>query len=444
MTTLLKDRHANISKIVAQTSTKPVLGRVVSVSGAVIRAAFRSAHLGDTCLIEQRFGRADVLGQVIALEGEYAVISPYETSKGIAVGTLIRPLGHELRQPVGEALLGRVVDGLGRPIDALERLPDYMRQFPTRAEAPNPMQRPLIETAFATGLRAIDAPMTMGRGQRIGIFGPPGTGKSSLLAAISQHSEADVIVIALIGERGREVREFLDRHLPADKREHVVIVVATSDKSPMERLNAAHTATAICEGFRDEGKSVLLMMDSLTRVARALREIGLAAGEVPTRRGYPASVYPALPELIERAGRTQKGDITAIYTVLVEGDGQADPIAEEVRSLTDGHIVLSQKLADQGQYPAIDVSQSLSRVMSDVVDDDHKEAAQEMRTLIAKYAEIEILLQVGEFEEGMDVVADQAVNGMPQIIDFLKQRSDEPSSLFDTVEGLKEVTNVGY
>lgn len=439
----LQDRHASLCAILPRTSTKPILGRVVSVSGAVIRAAFRTARLGETCLIEQPFGRTSVLGQVIALEGDVAVISPYETSKGIAVGTLIRPLGQELQQRVGDGLLGRVVDGLGRPIDGLDPLPQDMSERPTRAEAPNPMDRPLIEDPFSTGLRAIDAPITMGRGQRIGVFGPPGTGKSSLLAAISQHCEADVIVIALIGERGREVREFLERHLPPEKRAHIVIVAATSDKSPMERLNAAHVATAICEGFRDNGKSVLLMMDSLTRVARALREIGLAAGEVPTRRGYPASVYPALPELIERAGRTEKGDITAIYTVLVEGDGQADPIAEEVRSLTDGHITLSQKLADQGRYPAIDVSQSLSRVMSDVALDDHKEASTVLRTLIAKYAEIEILLQVGEYEEGIDYEADMAVASMPQIIEFCKQRSDEPSSLSETIDGLKELTNVG-
>ena len=210
----------------------------------------------------------------------------------------------------------------------------------------------------------------------------------------------------------------------------------------MERLNAAHVATAICEGFRDAGMSVLLMMDSLTRVARALREIGLAAGEAPTRRGYPASVYPALPELIERAGRTELGDITAIYTVLVEGDGQADPIAEEVRSLTDGHIALSQKIADQGRYPAIDVTRSLSRVMNDVAEEEHKQAARDMRAHIANYAEIEILLQVGEFEEGSDPEADQAVSLMPEIIEFLKQRSDEPSALSETVEGLKEFARV--
>lgn len=434
MTLPIRQRHANLMAALAQTSVKPLMGRVISVSGAVIRVAFKGARLGQVCRIEQ--GRS-ILGQVIALDGDVAVMSPFEACKGIAVGTIVRPIGSELTQPVGDDLLGRVLNGLGQPIDGLDAFED-MSCVPVRGDAPNPMHRPLIDTPFATGLRAIDGPMTMGRGQRIGIFGPPGTGKSSLMAAISQHCEADVIVIALIGERGREVREFLERHLPSEKRENIVIVAATSDKPPMERLNAAHVATAICEGFRDAGKSALLMMDSLTRVARALREIGLAAGEVPTRRGYPASVYPALPELIERAGRTAAGDFTAIYTVLVEGDGQADPIAEEVRSLTDGHIVLSQKIADQGRYPAIDVNQSLSRVMGDVVDEDHKLAARGLRALIAKYAEIEILLQVGEFEEGMDPQADLAVQAMPEIISFLKQPSNEPSDLDETVRGLTE------
>ena len=310
-------------------------------------------------------------------------------------------------------------------------------------QRPIPWIAPLIDTPFTTGLRAIDGPNTMGIGQRVGIFGPPGTGKSSLLAAISQHCVADVIVIALIGERGREVREFLDRHLPADKRDRIVIVAATSDRSPMERLNAAHVATAICEGFRDQGQSVLLMMDSLTRVARALREIGLAAGEAPTRRGYPASVYPALPELIERAGRTTKGDITALYTILVEGDGQADPIAEETRSLTDGHIMLSQKIANSGRYPAIDTLQSLSRVMGDVVADNHATAAAMIRRYLAKFDEIEMLLQVGEFEEGRDAVADSAVAAMPQITEFLRQASDAPSGLEETIMKLEEIAGDG-
>jgi type III secretion protein N (ATPase) len=287
------------------------------------------------------------------------------------------------------------------------------------------MERPLIDTPLVTGIRAIDGLTTLGRGQRVGVFGPPGVGKSMLLAGIARQTEADVIVIGLVGERGREVREFVERDLPAEARTRVCVVAATSDRSPAERAICALSATAVAEGFRNEGLSVLLLVDSLTRTARAFREIGLAAGEPPTRRGYPASVYPMLPAIIERAGRHPKGDITAIYTVLLEGDGQVDPIAEEVKSLTDGHLMLRRALAEKGHFPALDPLGSLSRSMGAVVSARQSSAASLMRSRLAKYQDMELLLQVGEYVGGSDPEADVAIQAKSRIDQFLRQSVDE-------------------
>jgi type III secretion protein N (ATPase) len=278
-----------------------------------------------------------------------------------------------------------------------------------------------------TGLRVLDAFCTFGRGQRLGIFGSAGSGKSVLLATLARNCAADVIVIGLIGERGREVREFVELRLPKSHRARTVVVASTSDRPALERIYAAHYATAIAEALRDQGKSVLLLIDSLTRVARAVREIGLSAGEPPTRRGYPASVYTALPELIERSGRTSKGDITAVYTVLMEGDGEGDPIAEEVRSLTDGHILLSPAIASRGRYPAVDVMTSLSRLMADVTTKDERRIASRARALLAKHAEIELLVQVGEYRAGSDAEADCAIAAYPALEAYLAQGADEPA-----------------
>ncbi|KAB7613606.1 FliI/YscN family ATPase [Amylibacter sp. SFDW26] len=437
----LKQTLLDLSNVVANKSLKPLDGKIIDINGPIVKVAYEHAAIGQICEIQRNPLEKPILGQVIAIQDQIALISPFEACNGLSSGAIVKPLGKELTVKVGDELLGRVVDGLGNPIDSLDDISDKARAIPVKGVAPSPLDRPLVQEPFTTGLRAIDAAITLGKGQRIGIFGPPGTGKSTLISAIAQHCDADVIVIGMIGERGRELREFLDRHLPVEKRDSVVVVASTSDRPPMERLYGAHVATAIAEGFRDQGKSVMLLMDSLTRVARALREIGLAAGEIPTRRGYPASVYPALPEIIERAGRSEKGDITAIYTLLVEGDSQTDPIAEEAKSLMDGHIVLSQEIADSGRYPAIDVLKSLSRVMSDVVDDDHKEGALELRKLLAKHHEIELLLQVGEYEEGSDEVADRAVELMSKIHEFLAQKVEQPSKLDETIDNLRELLN---
>jgi type III secretion protein N (ATPase) len=344
--------------------------------------------------------------------------------------------------PVGPGLLGRVVDGLGRPLDAAERGPLPPGPVASvRAPAPPALSRRLIERPLSLGVRAIDGLLSCGEGQRLGIFGEPGTGKSSLIAQIVHNADVDVTVIALIGERGREVREFVDRHLTGTARSRSVVVVATSDRPAIERVNAAHVATAIAEQFRDAGARVLLVQDSITRFARALREIGLAAGEPPTRRGFPPSVFAELPLLLERSGCGASGSITAFYTVLVEGDGTADPIAEEARSILDGHIVLSAKLAQAGHYPAIDVTASLSRVMDHVVTPEHGKAARHVRQLLARYADVEFLLQVGEYESGADRIADEAVAKHEDIRGFLQQASHQPSRWSETLDRLGQLAS---
>jgi ATP synthase in type III secretion protein N len=414
----------DLSVGLAGVSLRPLQGRVKQLRGPVVRAAFAGVRHGAICAIARNDG-PPLLAEVIGIEGDDVILSPFGATEGLAAGAVVRLSGAALHIPVGDALRGRIIDAFGTPMDDLGDLPRDMARYPIKAAAPSAMDRPLIETPLPTGLRAIDGTLTLGRGQRVGVFGPPGTGKSSLLAAIARHTAADVVVIGLVGERGREVREFVDRDLPADARARVTVVVATSDRPAVERALCAQSATAVAEGFRDLGYSVLLLIDSLTRTARALREIGLAAGEAPTRRGFPASVYPALPAIIERAGRHVTGDITAIYTVLTEGDKQADPIAEEVKSLTDGHFMLSRALAEKGHYPALDIVESLSRSMTAIVSADHRAAATRLRALLAKYRDIELLLQVGEYSEGGDVDADAAVQAKAMIDAFLQQDSGD-------------------
>jgi len=313
--------------------------------------------------------------------------------------------------------------------------------YPVYAEPPNPMTRRLIDRPLPLGLRALDGLLTCGEGQRMGIFAAAGGGKSTLLSAIIKGSAAEVCVLALIGERGREVREFIEHDLGPEGRKKAVLVVSTSDRSSMERLKAAYTATAIAEYFRDQGAKVLLLMDSVTRFGRAQREIGLAAGEPPTRRGFPPSVFSTLPRLMERAGNSDKGSITALYTVLVEGDDMTEPIADETRSILDGHIVLSRKLAAANHYPAIDVMASVSRVMNAITTKAHREAAQKLRAILAKYAEIELLVQIGEYRKGSDAEADRALERIGAVNAFLRQGMDEASSFEQTLAALEKTVN---
>lgn len=413
-------------------------GRVEQVVGTIIRAVVPGVKVGELCLLRNPWENWSLKAEVVGFVRNVALLSPLGNMQGISPATEVIPTGEILSVPVGYELLGRVVDGLGQAMDGGPAI-RTRTHYPLVAEAPNPMTRKVISKPISLGLRVIDGVLTCGEGQRMGIFAAAGGGKSTLLSSILKGCTADVCVLALIGERGREVREFIERDIGPEGRKKAVLVVSTSNRSSMERLKAAYTATAIAEYFRDQGKSVLLMMDSVTRFGRAQREIGLAAGEPPTRRGFPPSVFSELPKLMERAGNSDKGSITALYTVLVEGDDMTEPIADETRSILDGHIVLSRKLAAANHYPAIDVQASVSRVMNAVVDKEHKAAAQALRKILAKYAEVELLVQIGEYKKGADAEADFALGHIQAVNAFLRQGLEEKSSFEETLAALKKV-----
>ncbi|GHU32828.1 EscN/YscN/HrcN family type III secretion system ATPase [Betaproteobacteria bacterium] len=429
LTTLLEETVSGISML-------DVRGRVVQVVGTIIRAVVPGVRVGEICVLRNPRSNWTLNAEVVGFIKNVALLTPLGDLQGITPDTEVAPTGKIHSVPVGKDLLGRVLDGLGSPIDGG---PPLMPAgfYPVYADPPNPMKRKLIQRPMPLGLRALDGVLTCGEGQRMGIFAAAGGGKSTLLSSIIKGAAADVCVLALIGERGREVREFIEHDLGEEGRKRAVLVVSTSDRSSMERLKAAYTATAIAEYFRDQGQKVLLLMDSVTRFGRAQREIGLAAGEPPTRRGFPPSVFSTLPRLMERAGNSEKGSITALYTVLVEGDDMTEPIADETRSILDGHIVLSRKLAGANHYPAIDVMASVSRVMGAITDKSHREAAQKLRAILAKYAEIELLVQIGEYQKGNDAEADRALEKIGAVNAFLRQGLDEHPDFESTLAELK-------
>ena len=373
---------------------------------------------------------------VVGFQQHHALLTPLGNMFGISSNTEVSPMGKMHEVGVGDHLLGQTLDGLGRPFDGSQSQ-EPAEWYPVYRDAPPPMQRKLITKPISLGVRSIDGLLTCGEGQRMGIFAAAGGGKSTLLAKLIRSADVDVTVLALIGERGREVREFIEHDLGEEGMARSVLVVATSDRPAMERAKAAFVATSIAEYFRDQGKRVLLLMDSVTRFARAQREIGLAAGEPPTRRGYPPSVFASLPKLMERAGQSDKGSITALYTVLVEGDDMTEPVADETRSILDGHIILSRKLAAMNHYPAIDVLRSASRVMNQIVDDSHRNAAAHIREMLAKYEEVELLLKIGEYQKGADQQADMAIAQSDSIRDFLRQGTHEPSELVGTISTMQ-------
>ncbi len=428
---------ALLEEAVQTTTPVDVRGRVEQVVGTIIRAVVPGVKVGELCILSNPWENFTLKAEVVGFVRNVALLSPLGSCQGVSPATEVIPTGEILSVPVGEELLGRVLDGLGQPIDGGPAL-RTRQHYPVFAEAPNPMTRKIISRPLTLGLRALDGMLTCGEGQRMGIFAAAGGGKSTLLSSIIKGCSAEVCVLALIGERGREVREFIENDLGEEGRKKAVLVVSTSDRSSMERLKAAYTSTAIAEYFRDQGRSVLLMMDSVTRFGRAQREIGLAAGEPPTRRGFPPSVFSELPKLMERAGNSDKGSITALYTVLVEGDDMTEPIADETRSILDGHIVLSRKLAARNHYPAIDVQASVSRVMNSIVSKEHKKAAQRLRQILAKYAEVELLVQIGEYKKGADKEADDALAHIDKVNAFLKQGLGEKSTFEQTLEGLFE------
>lgn len=429
----------------ANFSAVTVSGRVSAVSGILLECQIPAARIGDLCEVSKADGSV-MLAEIVGFTTQCTLLSALGTPDGIQVGAHIRPLGIAHRIGVDDSLLGSVLDGFGRPLlgDATSAFAgphDCRVTLPVIADALPPTQRPRITHALPTGIRAIDSAMLLGEGQRVGLFAGAGCGKTTLMAELARNMGCDVIVFGLIGERGRELREFLDHELDETLRRRSVLICATSDRSSMERARAAFTATAIAEAYRAKGRKVLLLIDSLTRFARAQREIGIAAGEPLGRGGLPPSVYTLLPRLVERAGMSETGSITALYTVLIEQDSMNDPVADEVRSLLDGHIVLSRKLAERGHYPAIDVQASISRVLSNVSGREHQQANNRLRRLMASYRQVEMLLRLGEYHPGSDPVTDCAVQLNDSINAFLQQDLREPVPLQATLDALMHLTS---
>ena len=420
------------------------VGKVREVGKVLIRGVAEDVKVGEVCHIRDLHTGYDLETEVIGFDDDTLLMTPIGSVDGLTRYAMLLPSGDTAVVPVGRALLGRILDGRGQPLDGKE-LPPGLRLWNLHAPAPNPMSRRIIERPFSVGVRAIDGPLTCGEGQRMGIFASAGGGKSTLMSMLVHGAEADVVVVALIGERGREVREFIEGQLGEAGLKKSVIFVATSDTPAMLRIRAAYAATAQAEYFRSQGLRVLFLMDSVTRFARAAREIGLAAGEPPTRNGFPPSVFAQLPKLLERTGCSQTGSITAFYTVLVEGDDFDEPVADEVRSLLDGHIVLTQELAAANHYPAIDVLRSTSRVMPAIVEPQHLSAAGALRALIAKYKEVELLVKVGEYQEGSDPKADEAIRRRDSIDAFLQQSTGRVVPFNETLDGLvRIVRNSGF
>lgn len=412
------------------------LGKVVNVVGLTIESNGPDAKLDDLCRIivdkdEKRF----IMAEVIGFKDGKTLLMPFETTEGIGSGCIVENMGYPLSVSVGEDMLGLTLDGLGRPIDGSEYI--GTDTYRIDAPSPDPLSREIITEPLPLGVKAVDGLITLGKGQRIGIFAGSGVGKSTLLGMFARNTKADINVIALIGERGREVREFIERDLGEEGMKRSVLVVATSDKPALVRRKAAQTATAIAEYFRDQGNDVLLMMDSLTRFSMAQREIGLASGEPPVTRGYPPSVYAEMPKLLERAGNSDKGSITGLYTVLVDGDDFNEPITDTARSILDGHIMLDRKLGHKNHYPAIDVLQSISRCMSQIATSEHKAAAGKLKNVLATYNEAEDLINIGAYKSGANKNIDYAIEKIDAINEFLCQDVDSKYSFDEELDMLK-------
>ncbi|MFL0362970.1 flagellar protein export ATPase FliI [Pseudobacillus sp. 179-B 2D1 NHS] len=433
-----------IAQQISSLDTYKRYGRIKRVVGLMIESQGPKSSIGDVCVIYPDgagSGRA-IRAEVIGFKDEMVVLMPYSDISDISPGSLVESLGHPLAIKVGPSLIGKVIDSMGESMDGTS-LPKTLTSVGTEQSPPNPLTRPPINDRLEVGVRAIDSMLTVGKGQRIGIFAGSGVGKSTLLGMIARNTKADLNVIALIGERGREVREFIERDLGPEGRSRSIVVAATSDQPALMRIKGAFTATAIAEYFRDKGLNVMLMMDSVTRVAMAQREVGLAVGEPPATKGYTPSVFAILPKLLERTGTNELGSITAFYTVLVDGDDMNEPIADAVRGILDGHIVLDRALANKGQYPAINVLKSVSRLMSHLASEEHKQAAIQIREMMSTYLNSEDLINIGAYKKGSSVEIDRAIEYYPKIISYLKQRTDEKVSLEESVASLIQLAEKG-
>lgn len=415
-------------------------GKVKRVIGLMIESKGPESSIGDVCnIIIHKKKKRIVQAEVVGFRDDHVILMPFTDIQDIGPGCMVEATNNPLEIKIGEELRGKVLDAMGKPLNPNEELPVGLGKYPTDQAPPNPMTRPSITEELEVGVKVIDGLLTVGKGQRVGIFAGSGVGKSTLLGMIAKNTHADINVIALIGERGREVRDFLERDLGPEGLKRSIVIVATSDQPALMRIKGAYTATAISEYFRDRGYNVMLMMDSVTRVAMAQREVGLAVGEPPTTKGYTPSVFSMLPKLLERTGTNQFGSITAFYTVLVDGDDMNEPIADTVRGILDGHFVLDRELANKGQYPAINVLKSVSRVMNHIVDKDHKRAAESMREKLSKYYQAEDLINIGAYKRGSSREIDEAIQAYPAIINYLKQEVDDGWKFTDTK---RELTNL--
>ncbi|MGD0664860.1 MAG: type III secretion system ATPase SctN [Rhabdochlamydiaceae bacterium] len=413
-----------------------VHGRITEIVGMLIRAIVPQVKMGEVCLIKRE--GEPLMAEVVGFTKDEVLLSPLGEMTGIGPSSEVIPMRIPLQIKVGPQLLGRILDGLGNPLDEDTKGPLNLEEtYPVINSPPDPLKRTVIKQPLSTGVRCIDGVLTVGRGQRMGIFSAAGVGKSTLLGMISRYAQADVNVISLIGERGREVREFIENDLGEEGLARSVIIVSTSDQAAQTRINAAYVGTAIAEYFRDQGKNVILMMDSVTRFARALREVGLAAGEPPARAGFTPSVFATLPRLLERSGNSDVGSITAFYTILVAGDDLNEPVSDEVRSILDGHIILSTDLASQYHFPAIDVLRSISRVLTNIVDKEHVMLIGKLREVLSNYKKIELLLRIGEYKPGSDKNADFAIKYIDKVNRFLKQQVEEKSTYQETLQQLQ-------
>lgn len=414
------------------------LGKVAKVVGLTIESIGPMAKLNDLCLIRSNSAAGVVKAEVVGFRDDRVLLMPYDNVEGVGLGSWVENTGAPLQVPVSEELLGLTLDGVGEPMNA-DSLGADCAHYSVEAAPPDPLSRKIIDEVLTLGVKAVDGLLTIGKGQRIGIFAGSGVGKSTLMGMFTRNTKADINVIALIGERGREVREFIERDLGEEGMRRSVVVVATSDKPALIRKKAAQTATAIAEYFRDQGKDVLLMMDSLTRFSMAQREIGLASGEPPVSRGYPPSVYAQMPKLLERAGNSDRGSITGLYTVLVDGDDFNEPITDTARGILDGHIVLSRQMAQKNHYPAIDILQSISRVMSSIITKEHKVAAGKMKQVLATYQEAEDLINIGAYKAGSNPDIDFAIDKIRAVNAFLQQQTDEKYTFEESLQQMLDI-----